>query len=299
MRQRPSQQAFTLIELLVVVAIIALLISILIPSLSRAREQARTVVCLSNMKQLGFAFILYTEEFNGHLPGGDHDAVLDRSQPHGYVSYSWLGTHPEINYFDNEGRRRRGWGGADPAQCPDRGTLFPFAGRQRDIYRCPSDKRREVSGGTRSYTKPVYSYTAPKSLTGVPIAKLEHTLYPDNFDDGWFTGQWDQDSHYLRVARPWIAIEEDELTMSRNDSAGWSSTDGLTDRHRAKGGIAFADGSAAHLEFQRDPLPLVARSTYFELGDGRIVSAGSGAAIKMNDLFRQAAGHPTEIQGKR
>ena len=58
---------FTLVELLVVISIIALLLAILLPSLSRAREIAKRVVCASNLRQLGFGFILYTEDY-GHYP---------------------------------------------------------------------------------------------------------------------------------------------------------------------------------------------------------------------------------------
>ena len=65
LRPRRSDGAFTLIELLVVVAIIALLISILLPSLSQARQVARTVKCSSNMKQFGMANQMYADGQDG------------------------------------------------------------------------------------------------------------------------------------------------------------------------------------------------------------------------------------------
>lgn len=64
---RTSIQAFTLIELLVVVAIIALLMAILMPSLGRARESAKAVQCSSNMRQVGVASLMYAEENRGYV----------------------------------------------------------------------------------------------------------------------------------------------------------------------------------------------------------------------------------------
>ncbi|MDB5290726.1 MAG: epsG 2 [Phycisphaerales bacterium] len=61
---------FTLVELLVVIGIIALLISILLPVLSRAREQAKRVQCLSNMRQLGMAVLMYANEHHDLMPAG-------------------------------------------------------------------------------------------------------------------------------------------------------------------------------------------------------------------------------------
>jgi len=62
------KKAFTLIELLVVVAIITILIAILLPSLGKARAQARTTLCASNLRQIGLNFAMYLAENNERVP---------------------------------------------------------------------------------------------------------------------------------------------------------------------------------------------------------------------------------------
>ena len=68
----PAKRGFTLIELLVVIAIIAVLAAILFPVFARAREKARQTSCLSNLKQLGTALSLYTEDYDGAYPRGQY-----------------------------------------------------------------------------------------------------------------------------------------------------------------------------------------------------------------------------------
>src|SRR5438046_2535609 len=62
-RQIKSDRGFTLVELLVVIAIIALLIAMLLPVLTRARQQAQQIQCAANLKQLGAAMTMYTQDY--------------------------------------------------------------------------------------------------------------------------------------------------------------------------------------------------------------------------------------------
>src|SRR5688572_33198845 len=80
----PRRRGFTLVELLVVIGIIALLISILLPSLNQAREQARQTQCLSNLRQLGLAFVMYANDHNGNLP------IRNTSAGAGHQKWDWI-----------------------------------------------------------------------------------------------------------------------------------------------------------------------------------------------------------------
>jgi prepilin-type N-terminal cleavage/methylation domain-containing protein/prepilin-type processing-associated H-X9-DG protein len=79
---------FTLVELLVVIGIIALLVSILLPSLGRAREMSRRTACVSNLRQLGMAMIMYADENKGRLPNSNPPQTVSDWAATNYVLVS-------------------------------------------------------------------------------------------------------------------------------------------------------------------------------------------------------------------
>lgn len=115
-------KGFTLIELLVVIAIIAILMAILMPSLRRARNQARGVVCQGNLKQWGIAFRMYANDFNGYFPTGPY------TSPAGASNLMWMsamrryvGDGNDLYLCPIATRPGTDWSGADTgAQHPNR-----------------------------------------------------------------------------------------------------------------------------------------------------------------------------------
>jgi prepilin-type N-terminal cleavage/methylation domain-containing protein/prepilin-type processing-associated H-X9-DG protein len=87
-RTRSASGGFTLIELLVVIAIIAILAAMLFPVFAQARDRARATACLNNLKQIGTAVMMYTDDWDGEYPAG-HFAD-ERTQGGAGAEATWM-----------------------------------------------------------------------------------------------------------------------------------------------------------------------------------------------------------------
>jgi len=125
------KSAFTLVELLVVIAIIALLMAILVPALSRAKDHAKRIICMNNLRTLGQAWYMYQD---------DNDARLCHGNPGETAATEW----PWIRKPTDDPRDP-----ADPTKNEREGiklgALFPYV-KNIDVYRCPADARKNEPG---------------------------------------------------------------------------------------------------------------------------------------------------------
>ncbi len=127
---KQKHQGFTLIELLVVISITTLLLGILTPALSKAREKARSVTCSSRMRQIGMASTMYVQENDGRFARSSHSAASVGCLRWGPAFMPYLG------YGTYKGSNTPAWEAAF-----------------QKFYRCPADKRKNL---TYSYGKNVW-----------------------------------------------------------------------------------------------------------------------------------------------
>lgn len=134
---RSRNRAFTLIELLVVIAIIAILAAILFPVFAQAREKARQTACLSNLKQVGLALMMYTQDYDETNPPYN-DGVTNFNDP------AVVAVRP--NFL---------------------GCLTPYT-KNRGIYFCPSVP--DVGGAQGCNANNCTSYLGNSPVIGVSVA---------------------------------------------------------------------------------------------------------------------------------
>lgn len=184
MSERIRHRAFTLIEILVVVAIIAVLVAILLPSLSRAREQARSAVCKTNLKQLVFATVEYAHECKV-LPATT-SVFYENSRAYLYNHTTcWQmprDTNPKHTniLWDGASEFPRYTGPDDPnfiMDVPRRGTLFKYAKNEK-LFLCPTDFKGQSNStpaggggnGRNSYSMNAFiGYKNPDRMAGLAL----------------------------------------------------------------------------------------------------------------------------------
>jgi prepilin-type N-terminal cleavage/methylation domain-containing protein/prepilin-type processing-associated H-X9-DG protein len=229
--------AFTLIELLVVIAIIAILAAILFPVFSQAREKARTTACLSNTKQLGLAFMMYTQDYDETMPGaymesygtaagGSPNAANGNNCPNTSVAGK-LGAWMYQCDFDSGSNDISNY---DPSQ----GTLYPYT-KNAQIFVCPTDGTRELNS---------YAYNALllsvwnsdlEIWQGMALAQFREPadtalLVEEADTDGPLSSGGTDDAYFAPDS---TSVLDGPITCPIND---------LSTRHTGGSNVALADG---------------------------------------------------------
>jgi prepilin-type N-terminal cleavage/methylation domain-containing protein/prepilin-type processing-associated H-X9-DG protein len=215
-------KAFTLIELLVVIAIIAILAALLLPSLSRAKDSAWRINCISNLKQLTIA---------AHVYAGDHD---DRIPP-------------------NQDTVVRGWVGGQTQALPDatnvmllkEALLYPYS-QTPGIYRCPADRQTVQGAGdwrVRDYSlNGMMGENSASSRGVVHSGVMERTKFTQVQDPGPSMAMFFVDEQASASTATTQTSVDDGYFAVNLVGSNWQNSPGS--RHGNAGQFSFADGHA-------------------------------------------------------
>ena len=240
---RAARRGFTLIELLVVIAIIAILAAMLLPALSKAKEKARGIMCMSNTRQLMLAWRMYVEENSDRLPSAGSAGAAGAGGAPDWCGGGFMDFAPNnpANYDIN--------------QTIAKSPLWQNCGKSAKIWKCPADNSTVLHNGVpvprvRSVSMNCFlGGESPESLTGVApgtwkvYSRLGQIANPvnimgildereDSINNGYFGINMNGTAHGTTAANPNAYAFFDFPAYYHNRAAGFAFTDGHSEIHR-------------------------------------------------------------------
>ena len=236
LRQASEWEGFTLIELLVVITIIAILASLLLPALSRAKEKAQAVLCFNNIKQLQLGWIMYVGDNNDWLVPNNPAWTGNAYGP----LPSWA--RGDVRYGQNDG--------TNIDNLIRNGVLGPYLKTHR-IFKCPSDRSQTKLADGKSYPR-VRSY----AMNGFMATKY---LYNPQYPDATLLKLSDLAKARRKEFIVFSDMHEDYLDVCNlildGDIGSTTWINLPASRHDARGVLSYTDGHA-ELHRWRDRLTL-------------------------------------------